>query len=138
MSEQQDVNRSVIEEFRANEGRVGGRLEGIDLVLVTHTGARTGRALTTPLGHVVDGDDLVVVAANRGSATHPSWYHNMVANPDVTVEVGTVTYAAKAVVATGDERARLWDKIAAVKPFLLDFQEKAGSRAIPLVVLRRA
>ena len=138
MSEQQDVNRSVIEEFRANEGRVGGRLEGIDLVLVTHTGARTGRALTTPLGHVVDGDDLVVVAANRGSATHPSWYHNVVANPDVTVEVGTVTYAAKAVVATGDERARLWDKIAAVKPFLLDFQEKAGSRAIPLVVLRRA
>jgi deazaflavin-dependent oxidoreductase (nitroreductase family) len=138
MSEQQDVNRSVIEEFRANEGRVGGRLEGIDLVLVTHTGARTGRALTTPLGHVVDGDDLVVVAANRGSATHPSWYHNMVANPDVTVEVGTVTYAAKAVVATGDERARLWDKIAAMKPFLLDFQEKAGSRAIPLVVLRRA
>jgi deazaflavin-dependent oxidoreductase (nitroreductase family) len=138
MSEQQDVNRSVIEEFRANDGRVGGRLEGIDLVLVTHTGARTGRALTTPLGHVVDGDDLVVVAANRGSATHPSWYHNMVANPDVTVEVGTVTYAAKAVVATGDERARLWDKIAAVKPFLLDFQEKAGSRAIPLVVLRRA
>jgi deazaflavin-dependent oxidoreductase (nitroreductase family) len=138
MSEQQDVNRSVIEEFRANDGRVGGRLEGIDLVLVTHTGARTGRALTTPLGHVVDGDDLVVVAANRGSATHPSWYHNMVANPDVTVEVGAVTYAAKAVVATGDERARLWDKIAAVKPFLLDFQEKAGSRAIPLVVLRRA
>ncbi|HEY0501668.1 MAG TPA: nitroreductase/quinone reductase family protein [Kutzneria sp.] len=138
MSEQQDVNRSVIEEFRANEGRVGGRLEGIDLVLVTHTGARTGRALTTPLGHVVDGDDLVVVAANRGSATHPSWYHNVVANPDVTVEVGTVTYAAKAVVATGDERARLWDKIAAMKPFLLDFQEKAGSRAIPLVVLRRA
>jgi deazaflavin-dependent oxidoreductase (nitroreductase family) len=138
MSEQQDVNRSVIEEFRANDGRVGGRFEGIDLVLVTHTGARTGRALTTPLGYVVDGDDLVVLAANRGSATHPSWYHNMVANPDVTVEVGSSTYAAKAVVATGEQRSRLWDKIAAVKPFLLDFQEKAGSRAIPLVVLRRA
>jgi deazaflavin-dependent oxidoreductase (nitroreductase family) len=138
MSEQQDFNRSVIEEFRANEGRVGGRLAGIDLVLVTHTGARTGRALTTPLGHVVDGDDLVIVAANRGSATHPSWYHNMVANPDVTVEVGSVTYPAKAVVATGDERARLWDKIAELKPFLLDFQEKAGPREIPIVVLRRA
>jgi deazaflavin-dependent oxidoreductase (nitroreductase family) len=138
MSDQLDVNRSVIEEFRANSGRVGGRLEGVDLVLVTHTGARTGRTLTTPLGHVVDGDDIVVVAANRGSATHPSWYHNMVANPDVTVEVGSVTYAAQALVATGDERARLWDKIAALKPFLLDFQAKAGSRTIPLIVLRRA
>ncbi|MFC0548559.1 nitroreductase family deazaflavin-dependent oxidoreductase [Kutzneria chonburiensis] len=138
MSEQQEFNRSVIEEFRANAGRVGGRLEGVDLVLVTHTGARTGRALTTPLGHVVDGDDLVIVAANRGSATHPSWYHNVVANPDVTVEVGSTTYPAKAVVATGDERARLWEKVAALKPFLLDFQKQAGPRAIPLVVLRRA
>ncbi|EWM17100.1 nitroreductase/quinone reductase family protein [Kutzneria sp. 744] len=138
MSEQQDFNQTVIEEFRANGGRVGGRLDGVDLVLVTHTGARTGRALTTPLGHVVDGDDLVVVAANRGSATHPSWYHNMVANPDVTVEVGSATYQAKAIVATGDERARLWDRIAALKPFLLDFQDKAGPREIPLVVLRRA
>lgn len=138
MSEQQDFNRSVIEEFRANAGRVGGRLEGIDLVLVTHTGARTGRALTTPLGHVVDGDDLVIIAANRGSATHPSWYHNMIANPDVTVEVGSATYQAKAVVATGDERTRLWDEVVALKPFLLDFQEQAGPRAIPLVVLRRA
>ena len=138
MSEQRDFNQTVIEEFRANGGRVGGRLDGIDLVLVTHTGARTGRALTTPLGHVVDGDDLVVVAANRGSATHPSWYHNMVANPDVTVEVGSATYQAQAIVATGDERARLWDRIAALKPFLLDFQDTAGPREIPLVVLRRA
>jgi deazaflavin-dependent oxidoreductase (nitroreductase family) len=137
MSELQDFNQSVIEEFRANAGRVGGRLEGIDLVLVTHTGARTGRAITTPLGHVVDGDDLVVIAANRGSATHPSWYHNMVANPDVTVELGSSTYQAKAVVATGDERARLWDVVVEQKPFLLDFQEKAGPRAIPLIVLRR-
>jgi len=137
MSEQQDFNRSVIEEFRANEGRVGGRLAGVDLVLVTHTGARTGRARTTPLGHIVDGDDLVIVAANLGSATHPSWYHNLVADPGVTVEVGSATYPAQAVVATGDERARLWDKIAALKPFLLDFQEKAGAREIPLVVLRR-
>ncbi|GAA3434558.1 nitroreductase/quinone reductase family protein [Kutzneria kofuensis] len=138
MSEQQDFNRTVIEEFRANGGRVGGRLADVDLVLVTHTGARTGRKLTTPLGHVVDGDDLVVVAANRGSANHPSWYHNLVANPDVTVEVGAATYPAKAIVATGAERSRLWDKIAALKPFLLDFQEKAGAREIPIVVLRRA
>ena len=138
MSEQQEFNQSVISEFRANGGRVGGPLDGIDLALVTHTGARTGRALITPLGHFVDGDDLVVVAANRGSATHPSWYHNLVANPSVTVEVGASTYPAVAVVAAGDERSRLWDKIAALKPFLLDFQEKAGAREIPIVILRRA
>jgi len=138
MSEQQEFNQSVIAEFRANGGRVGGPLDGIDLALVTHTGARTGRALTTPLGHFVDGDDLVVVAANRGSATHPSWYHNLVANPAVTVEVGDSTYPAVAVVASGAERSRLWDEIAALKPFLLDFQEKAGAREIPIVLLRRA
>ena len=138
MSEQQDFNRSVIDEFRANAGRVGGRLAGVDLMLLTHTGARTGRTLTTPLGHLVDGDDLVIVAANRGSAAHPSWYHNLVAHPDVTVELGAETHAAVAHVATGAERARLWDIIAAAKPFLLDFAVTAAPREIPIVVLRRS
>ncbi|MFC0431775.1 nitroreductase family deazaflavin-dependent oxidoreductase [Kutzneria buriramensis] len=137
MSEQQDFNRSVIEEFRANGGRVGGPLAGAELVLVTHTGARTGRTLTTPLGHFRVGDEVVVVAANRGSARHPSWYHNLVANPSVTVEDGESTYAATAVVAQGAERARLWEAIAGSRPFFRDFQEKAGAREIPVVVLRR-
>ena len=138
MSEQQDFNRSVIDEFRANAGRVGGRLAGVDLMLLTHTGARTGRTLTTPLGHLVDGDDLVIVAANRGSAAHPSWYHNLVAHPDVTVELGAETHTAVAHVAAGAERARLWDFIAAAKPFFLDFAAAAAPREIPIVVLRRS
>ena len=138
MTEQQDFNRSVIEEFRANAGRVGGRLADVDLVLVTHTGARTGRTLTTPLGHLTDGDDLVIVAANRGSARHPAWYHNLVAHPEVTVEVGADRFDAVAEVATGPERARLWSMIVAAKPFFLDFQAAARPRQIPIVVLRRA
>ena len=138
MSEQQDFNRSVVEEFRANGGRVGGRLAEVNLVLVTHTGARTGRTLTTPLGHLVDGDDLVIVAANRGSAHHPSWYHNLVAHPQVTVEIGTESHPAVAHVAAGAERARLWDVIVTARPFFHDFAEKAAPREIPIVVLRRA
>ncbi len=98
MSSQQDMNRAVIEEFRANGGRVGGRLAGIDLMLLTHTGVRTGRTLVTPLGHIVDGDDLV----------------------------------------TGSERSRLWATLVGLKPFLVDFQSKAGAREIPVFVLRRA
>ncbi|MFI9385962.1 nitroreductase family deazaflavin-dependent oxidoreductase [Kutzneria sp. NPDC052558] len=133
-----DFNQSVITEFRANGGRVGGPLEGIDLVLVTHTGARTGRALTTPLGYFTDGDDLVVIAANQGSATHPSWYHNLVATPSVTVEVGAERYDAVAHVATGAERSRLWSTISADKPFFTDFAAKAAPREIPVIILRRA
>ncbi|QUQ72254.1 nitroreductase family deazaflavin-dependent oxidoreductase [Kutzneria sp. CA-103260] len=138
MPSQQDINQSVISEFRANGGRVGGPLAGIDLVLVTHTGGRTGRSLTTPLGYFVDGDDLVVIAANRGSATHPSWYHNLVAHPAVTVEVGTAKYDAVAHVAAGAERSRLWSSISGAKPFFLDFAAQAAPREIPVVILRRA
>ncbi len=138
MSSQQDMNRAVISEFRANAGRVGGRLAGVDLMLLTHTGVRTGRALVTPLGHIVDGDDLVIVAANLGSAAHPAWYHNLVATPSVTVEVGSSTYAAVAHLATGAERSRLWSTLVGLKPFLVDFQAKAGTREIPVFVLRRA
>ena len=138
MSSPQDFNQSVITEFRANAGRVGGRLADVDLMLLTHTGARTGRALTTPLGHLVDGDDLVIVAANRGSAQHPSWYHNLVANPQVTVELGTESFPAVAHVAADAEQARLRDFVVAAKPFFLDFAAKAAPREIPIVVLRRA
>lgn len=138
MSEPQDYNQTVISEFRANAGRVGGRLADVDLLLLTHTGARTGRTLTTPLGHLVDGDDLVVVAANRGSAHHPAWYHNLVAHPEVTVEVGADRFDAVAEVATGPERARLWSVLIAARPFFLDFQANARPRQIPIIVLRRA
>jgi deazaflavin-dependent oxidoreductase (nitroreductase family) len=138
MSEQQDVNRAVIEEFRANGGRVGGRLAGVELVLITHTGVRSGRRLTTPLGYLRDGDDLVIVAANRGSAHHPSWYHNLVANPEVTVELGDSTHRAVAHVTSGAERERLWEQITAARPFFRDFETKAGGRQIPIILLKRA
>ena len=124
-------NRKLIEEFRANKG-AGDR----PLLLLTTTGARTGRRRTTPMMYVSDGDRLLVIASNAGASRHPDWYHNLVANPDVTVEVGPETYEATAVVTAGDERDRLFAGIVEKYPFFADHQ--AGvSRRIPVVALVR-
>src|SRR5690348_805641 len=82
-----DFNAKVIEEFRANDGKVGGPFEGAPMVLVTHRGAKSGIERTTPLVHSRDGDDVVIIASMGGAPTHPAWYHNMIANPEVTVEL---------------------------------------------------
>jgi F420H(2)-dependent quinone reductase len=124
-------NRKVIEEYRANQG-AGGR----PLLLLTTTGARTGKPRTTPMMYVPDGDRLLVIASNAGAPKHPDWYHNVVANPDVTVEVDAERYEATAEVPSGAERDRLFDGIVAKYPFFADHQ--AGvNRTIPVVVLVR-
>jgi deazaflavin-dependent oxidoreductase (nitroreductase family) len=124
-------NRKVIEEYRANQG-AGGR----PLLLLTTTGARTGEPRTTPMMYVPDGDRLLVIASNAGAPKHPDWYHNVVANPDVTVEVDAERYEATAEVPSGAERDRLFDGIVAKYPFFADHQ--AGvTRTIPVVVLVR-
>jgi deazaflavin-dependent oxidoreductase (nitroreductase family) len=125
-------NRKVIEEYRANQG-AGGR----PLLLLTTTGARTGKPRTTPMMYVPDGDRLLVIASNAGAPKHPDWYHNVVANPDVTVEVDAERYEATAEVPSGAERDRLFDGIVAKYPFFADHQ--AGvTRTIPVVVLVRS
>lgn len=125
-------NRKVIEEYRANKG-AGGR----PLLLLTTTGARTGEPRTTPMMYVPDGDRLLVIASNAGAPKHPDWYHNVVANPDVTVEVDAEKYEATAEVPSGTERDRLFDGIVAKYPFFADHQ--AGvTRTIPVVVLVRS
>jgi len=136
MREMNDYNRRLIEEFRTHEGKVGGMWEGTPLLLLTTTGAKSGERRTTPMGYLPDGDRLIVWASNGGSPTHPGWYHNLVAHPHVTVEVGTETFDAIAVVTAGAERDRLWTQGVAVYPQLAEAQAKTA-RQIPVIALSR-
>jgi deazaflavin-dependent oxidoreductase (nitroreductase family) len=130
-----EINRRVIEEFRAGGEVTGTHREG--LLLLTTTGARSGLRRTTPMMFDKDGDRVVVMASNAGATKAPDWYHNPVADPHVTVEIGDETYESVAVVAEGADRARLWSMITDHFPFFIEHQEKAG-REIPVVVLERA
>ena len=136
MADMDDYNQQIIAEFRANDGKVGGRFEGLPMVLVTHTGAKSGVRRTTPLVCSRDGDDVVIIASMGGAPTNPAWYHNMVANPGVTVEIGTDTYEASVVVTEGDERQRLFDAQAEIMPFFRDYAT-ATTRVIPVLKLVR-
>jgi len=129
-------NRQVIEEFRANEGKVGGPLEGVLLLLLTTTGAKSGEQRINPLAYHTDGERLVVIATKNGAPTHPDWYHNLVAHPDVSVEVGTESFEARATVVEGAERDELYAKRVAVMPIFAEYQAMT-TRTIPVVVLTR-
>ncbi|MFF7163930.1 nitroreductase/quinone reductase family protein [Streptomyces sp. NPDC008086] len=128
-------NQQVIEEFRANKGRVGGYFEGARLLLLTTTGARTGRPHTTPVGYLPDGGDRVlVIASAAGAPRHPAWFHNLRANPRVTVESGAFTYEARAVVLDGEDRDRAFGRAVEADPGWAAYQEKT-ERVIPVVAL---
>jgi deazaflavin-dependent oxidoreductase (nitroreductase family) len=131
-----DFNQQIIDEFHANEGKVGGGFDGAPMVLLTTTGAKSGNRRTTPLVCLAEGGRVYVVASFAGAPNNPAWYHNLVANPRVTVERGVETYEADAVVVTGDERDRLFAAQVAVMPGFGDYQAKT-SRLIPVVELRR-
>lgn len=130
-------NQQIIAEFRANEGKVGGPFEGAPMVLVTHTGARSGTQRTTPLMALVEGDDLVIFASKAGAPDNPDWFHNLVANPDATVEYGADTLAMRARVAEGAERDDLWTRQKAAYPQFQGYEDSTD-RVIPVVVLERA
>jgi deazaflavin-dependent oxidoreductase (nitroreductase family) len=129
-------NTKVIDEFRANGGKVSGVYEGAVLLLLTTTGARSGKRHTTPLGFLTDGDRLIIAASVLGADHHPAWYHNLVAHPTVTVELGSETFDANATVITGEERERLWAWATQQWPYLAEHQAKT-TRQIPLVALQR-
>lgn len=131
-----DFNQQIIEEFRAHDGVVGGPFEGSSLLLLTTTGAKTGRSHTTPVVCSTDGDRVFVIASKAGADTHPAWFHNLVANPTVTVELGTEQFDATAVVAEEADRARLYAEVVKVMPGFGEYQEKT-SRTIPVVFLDR-
>jgi deazaflavin-dependent oxidoreductase (nitroreductase family) len=128
--------RQVIEEFRANEGRVGGPFAGATLLLLTTVGARTGEPRTSPLAHVTIAGQPVVVASAMGADKHPNWYHNLLKNPAVTVETGRETYRALAAAPVGAERDALFAEVIAVDPRFGEYQQKT-SRPIPVVTLTR-
>ena len=132
-----DPNQQVIAEFRANAGRVGGYFEGRTLLLLHHRRAKTGTDRINPVAYQRLSDDSVAVFASKGGApTNPDWYHNVVANPDVTVELGTETFSATARVAEGAERAAIWEQQKRDWPDFAEYEEKTkGIREIPVVVL---
>lgn len=136
MPNMRDFNAALIAEFRANDGKLSGRMANSHILLLTTTGAKSGQRRTTPLGYGKDGDSYVVVAANAGASAHPDWYYNLLANPDVTVEVPGGRFAARASIAEGPERERLVANAAAIVPWFAAQQEKT-SRQIPFVILRR-
>jgi deazaflavin-dependent oxidoreductase (nitroreductase family) len=129
-----NFNQHVIDEFRANDGVVSGR--GSSLLLLTTTGAKCGRQHTTPLAYTRDGDRYIILASKGGAPTNPAWYHNLVAHPEVTVEVGGETFQSRASVAEGAERERLFNQMAAKMPGFADYQRNT-TRQIPVILLTR-
>ena len=136
MSIANDQNQQIVDEFRANGGKVGGRFVGSTLVLLTTTGAKSGRQTISPVMATVDGDRVLVYASAAGRPNNPAWYHNVVANPEVTVELGTETFPARATEITGPERDRLWAEQVARAPGFGAY-ERMTSRTIPVVALER-
>src|SRR5665213_2392754 len=136
MSEANDFNQRIIEEFRANDGKVGGPFQGLPLVLLHNTGAKSGIERVNPLAYQRIEDDSVAVFASKGGApTNPDWYHNLVANPSASIEIGNQRHAVTARVATGDERQTMWDAQKEAFPNFADYETTSGGREIPVVVL---
>jgi len=131
-----EMNRKVIAEFRANGGKVGGMFESFPLVLVHHTGAKSGTERVTPLGALLHDGRIFVFGSKGGAPEHPAWYHNLVANPETTVELGTETFPVVAHVLTGAERDETYARMAALAPQFDEYQRKT-TRTIPVVELRR-
>ena len=136
MADEPNFNDGVIAEFRSNGGKVGGYFKGSPMLLLTTTGAKSGEARVSPLVYTTDAGRIVIVASNGGSDRHPSWYYNMIANPQTTVEVGEETYQANAIITDPAERRRLFDLHAERFPGFKDY-EKGTDREIPVIVLDR-
>jgi deazaflavin-dependent oxidoreductase (nitroreductase family) len=136
MSSVSEWNKAIVEEFRANSGKVGGQFADRPLLLLHTTGAKSGQQRINPLVYSTEGDRLVVVASKGGAPTNPDWYYNVIANPLVTVEVGTEQFQAQAAVAEEPERTHLFDQMAAEMPGFADYQRNTP-RILPVITLRR-
>lgn len=132
-----DINRAVIEEFRANGGKVGGQFENTQLLLLNTLGAKSGLARTNPLAYFTDSNDLVIIASYAGAPVNPPWYYNLRANPDVEVEVGSEKFTAHAEIMPEPERTKMYEKLAAAAPVFAGYQAKT-TRKIPVVRLKRS
>ncbi len=136
MAEPNEFNKKIIDEFHANAGVVGAPFAGMKMILITTKGAKTGQVTTTPLVYSKDGERLVIIASMGGAPKSPAWYHNLVANPEVEVEVGTEKFTIVASEAKGAERDSLFAKQAAVMPAFAEYEKKT-TRKIPLMLLTR-
>ena len=129
-----DFNQQIIDEFRANQGKVGGGFEGAPMLLLHHRGAKSGTERVNPVVYQSDGGNYVVFGSKAGAPDNPAWYHNLMANPETTVEVGTDTISVRAREAVGDERERLWNRQKELMPGFADYEQKT-TRRIPVIVL---
>ena len=132
-----DWNTQIIEEFRANGGKVGGQFEGAPLLLLHSTGAKSGQERVNPMMYQADGDNFAVFASKAGAPTNPDWYHNLIANPRASIEVGDRTVDVVARVAEGQDRERLWSRQKELYPGFADYEAKTN-REIPVIVLEPA
>ncbi|MFL6001580.1 MAG: nitroreductase family deazaflavin-dependent oxidoreductase [Nocardioides sp.] len=131
-----DWNEKIIAEFRANEGKVGGNFEGAPLLLLHSTGARTGKERVNPIMYQAVGDSFAVFASKAGADTNPDWFHNLKANPEARIEVGTETLEVTARVLSDEERAPIWEAQKARYPGFADYEANTD-RVIPVVMLDR-
>jgi deazaflavin-dependent oxidoreductase (nitroreductase family) len=129
-----DYNAKLIDEFRANDGRVGGVWEGTPLLLLHHTGAKSGASRVNPVGYLPDAPSYLIFASNGGAPSNPGWYHNLKAHPEVTIEIGTDTVPARASEAAGEERDRLYRTQVERVPQFGEYEKTAG-RVIPVMIL---
>ena len=136
MSDYNNWNQSIIAEFRANSGKVGGNFAGSTLLILHTVGAKSGKEHANPVMYVKDGDRFVIIASKAGAPSNPDWYYNILANPLVTVEAGTEQFQAQAAVAPEPERTRLYDKMVEVAPGFAEYRQKT-TRVIPVITLRR-
>ena len=134
MSVMQNRNQGIIEEFRANAGKVGGRYTDRTLLLLHTVGAKSGQERINPVAYIKDGNRFVISASKGGAPTNPDWYHNIIAHPLVTLEVGTEQFQARAEVTSEPERTRLYDKIVEMMPSFAEYREKT-TRSIPVITL---
>ena len=136
-TEWQRQNDPVIAQYRATGGQVTGRYAGRPLLLLITTGAKSGQPRVTPLNYSTDGERLIVIASKGGSPTHPDWYRNLVAHPEVTIEQGSETFQAHATTAEEPERSQLFAQQAAEMPFFAEYERIVTTRQIPVVIFTR-
>ena len=129
-----DFNTQIMKEFRANGGKVGGHFEGRPMTIVHHTGAKSGIVRHAPLVYLPNGDDVVIFASKGGQPTNPDWYHNLIANPETVIELGTEIVPVRVREATGTERDELFDRQKTASPVFAEY-EAATTRIIPVLVL---
>jgi len=135
MTERSDFNGKIIAEFRANGGKVGGPFAGADILLLHHTGARSGTQRVSPLAYQRVGESFAVFASKAGAQENPAWYHNLLAHPDTSVEVGTESIPVTARVAEPAERDVIWDRQKERAPHFAQYEDKAAPRKIPVIML---